>query len=61
MPGRRRRGPSASRGVAMVTGRANQWRRYSLAVSCTRHPGVGGGVRFIDVTLVGRKEQVAAK
>lgn len=41
MPGRRRRGPSASRGVAMVTGGANQCRQYSLAVSRRRHPGVG--------------------
>lgn len=39
MPGRRRWGPLASKGVAMVTGRANQWQRYSLAVRCTRHPG----------------------
>lgn len=30
-------------GVAMVTGRANQWQRYSLAASRTRHPGEGGG------------------
>lgn len=49
-------------GVAMVTGRANQWQRYSLAASRTRHPGEGGGgVRFIDATLAGRKERMVAK
>lgn len=30
-------------GVAMVTGRANQWQRYSLAASRTRNPGEGVG------------------
>lgn len=38
-------GSLGKQGVAMVTGRANQWQWYSLAVSRTRHPGkvVGGG------------------
>lgn len=48
-------------GVAMVTGRANQWQRYSLAASRTRHPGEGGGGKIHRCDPGGQEGTMVAK